>query len=62
MLMLPMYLHVTQKSDDDGDDDDDDDDLPPLILSTKTHIRQVNWLDVAGIYQYAKNIKLFLQV
>ena len=25
MWMLPLYLHVNQKSDDDDDDDDDDD-------------------------------------
>ena len=32
MWMLPLYLHVDQKSDDDDDDDDDDGDVAVLAL------------------------------
>ena len=40
MWILPLYLHVNQKSDDDDDDDDDDDNLKCYSVSDVTH---ANW-------------------
>ena len=42
MWLLPLYLHVNQKSDDDDDDDDDDDydddECPDLTVYTSRYI------------------------
>ena len=40
MWMLPLYLHVNQKSDDDDDDDDDEDDYPVIKLLCFRYLSQ----------------------
>ena len=37
MWMLPLFLHINQKSDDDDDDDDEEEDDVLRILKYKQH-------------------------
>ena len=63
MWMLPLYLHVNQKSDDD--DDDDDDDIKACFLGKVEKIFIcVTWIIFLffTLSKYGSNFRLFLSI
>ena len=44
LWILPLYLHVNQKSDDDDDDDDDDDGWLAILCPFQQYFSHIRWI------------------
>ena len=61
MWMMPLHLHVNQKSDYDDDDDDDDDDDKEIILILGSECLPILTLEYHGWINYLPFWKWYIR-